>query len=123
MQNEYIEQWQSLGKETFGAIKELESIGTRALEQLAAQNLALVNVYVETGVRNMGLVNETRGYKELVAAQMELASTLTSKVVENGHKSADILNDLRNELTTWYEGKVSAASKAALKKAPVKKAA
>lgn len=123
MQGEYIEHWQAFGKDAFESVKELETIGAKTFERLTAQNLELVNAYVEAGVKQMSLLTETRDYKDLVSNQVELTSHLTAKVVDNAKRTADILNDLRAELTGWYETKLNNAAKAVVKKTPAKKAA
>ncbi len=122
MQNEYIDQWQSLGKDAFESVRELERIGSRTMERLTAQNLELINAWFETGVKQASLLNGSRDYKDVVSNQMELASGLGTQVVENARKTADIVNEMRNDLTQWYETKLNRAAEVA-KKVPVQQAA
>lgn len=122
-QNDYLEQWQTFGKDAYESVKELEAIATKVADQIAAQQIELVSTYVETGVAQFAMLGEPRGYKDLVTTQMELASGLQQKFVANARKTAELMNDLRNELTAWYETKLNNAAKAAVKKAPIKKAA
>ena len=120
---QYIEQWQSFGKDAYESVKELEAIAAKVADQITAQQIELVNTYVETGVAQFAMLGEPRGYKDILTTQMELASGLQQKFAANARKTAELMNDLRNELTAWYETKLNNAAKAAVKKAPVKKAA
>ncbi len=126
MQTEYIEKWQNMGKDTYDAIKELEILSMKTAEQITSQNMELMNAYVEAGVKQMSLLQETRNYQDLMSNQVALASEVTSKMVANARKTADILADARTEFTSWMETKLDqAVPKAATpaKKAPARKAA
>ncbi|MGQ0657348.1 MAG: phasin family protein [Chromatiales bacterium] len=109
MQTTLFEQWESIGKTAYQAAKELETIGTRVFEKLAQEQVQVLNTYVDTGMKQFSLVSQNKDYKDLWAAQARLVSECNEKLMSSAKKAADILNDARGDLTSWFERGVSSA--------------
>jgi phasin family protein len=123
MQPEIVNQWQNYSRDAYEAARELQALSSKAFEQLAAQQIALVKTYVDTGVKQIGLLSEKKDLKDLFTAQSELASAQATQIVESVRKTTDILNEVRNEFSAWFEGRFNDATKAMVKATAVKKAA
>jgi len=110
MENTFsFEQIESLSKAAYDSAKELEAIGTRMVEKLAEQQFQAVNAALQTGARQIGLVSETRDYKDLVAAQVKLVSEYNEGFIDSARKTTAILSDARNALAGWMEKGVTTA--------------
>ncbi|MGE0387376.1 MAG: phasin family protein [Gammaproteobacteria bacterium] len=123
MQTEIFSKWQSYGKDALTAMTELQAIGTKAFEQLAAHQIDFVNTCVDAGVKQMGLLSEPKSLKDIIATQTEFASENTQRMVSGMRKTNDILNGVRAELTGWCETKFNDAAKSIVKETSTKKAA
>jgi len=99
-------------KSSYEAIKELYTINTNLVEQLAEQQLALVTLGVEYGTRQMKLAGEAKGYKEIISGQTEITTDISGKVQGIARNTMDILNESKNELGTWVEKGMKEVAKA-----------
>lgn len=123
MQTKYIDTLQYFGKDAMQAAKELETINTNAFKKFVEQQFASFNVYADAGVRQMKLMSEAKAYPDLVAGHVQIVSETVDKVLDNARKSVDIVNDVREEYSTWFENKAKTAESRLNPKTPVKKAA
>jgi len=78
--------------ETMTAVNEIASKGIERmttlselnlsfLERMAARQMDALNLCIDHGVRVMKLVNESKGYNEIVKGQVEAAKDLSERVV------------------------------------------
>jgi hypothetical protein len=122
---EYIEQWTSLNNAAIASLKELGEINSKAIEKFTEQQLGIMGTFFDLGVKQVNLLNETKGYKEMLSGQAKLVAEYNDKVLETIRKSTGIVAESKDELTAWVEkgveSTISPIKKAAA--APLKKAA
>ena len=103
MPNEFAKQWTDFGASAFESLKALNEINTKTTEKLAAQQLQFANSSVESGIKQVTLFAETKGYKDLFSGQAGLASEYNQMVVDSMRETADALNESKSELSAWFE--------------------
>jgi hypothetical protein len=106
MSPEIFEQWSKLARTGLEAIKEVGELNARLFERAAQQQLELVQVSIDAGVKGVQLASESRSYKEYVSGQAALASEYGERVLKAVRKSNETAAELRDEYGTWIEGKV-----------------
>ena len=109
MSAEIFEQWSKATRTGLDAIKELGELNTRLFERATAQQLELTQASIDAGVKGAQLASESRNYKEFVAGQAALASEYGERVLKTVRKGNEVAAELRDEYTTWFEGKVREA--------------
>lgn len=125
MQNEIFEKVTEMGKSSYNAMQELASINSKVLKELTELQMGLATFSFESGVELTKTLTGTTNYKDAISAEADFASEYGSKVMEFSRKTAEVLTDSRDEVTSWVEktvDEVSSEITPAVKKA-VKKAA
>ncbi len=108
--------------QAFEAVKEMAAINTRAADKLMQQQLELMGFAISGGVKQLELLRDTKGYKEYVAAQADIAQEGAEKVITAAREALDVLTDARDELKGVVEKGVDAI-RAEAKPAQAKKVA
>ncbi len=104
-----FDQWENVGRSTLQATKELEGIGTRVFERLAQEQAQFLSSCVDAGVKQFSLVSQTKDYRDLWTEQAKVASEYNDRLMSSAKNTADILNDARGELASWFERGLSSA--------------
>ncbi|CAN5648471.1 MAG: phasin family protein [Gammaproteobacteria bacterium] len=119
MQFEIMEPWAQFGTTCYASLKELGEISTKTFEKLGEQQLGLVNAYVDTGIKHVTLLTESKGYTDLVARQTKLMTEYNENMLDAVRKTTDIMTDSKDEMAAWFEQTQENGNGTA----PVKKAA
>ncbi len=117
MQNDLMQEWNKLGKTTSDSLKELGNINAKLIERLTEQQLALMNASVEGSAKQATLVTEAKAVQDVLSGQADLSADYSKQVLAIARKTADILNQSREEITAWVEKGVETATREATKKA------
>lgn len=122
MQNEMIEKMTEMGKSSYNAMQELAAINTKAFKELSELQMGLATYSMESGVELTKTLSTTTNYKDAVSAEVDFANEYSSKVMEFGSKTAEILTDSRDEVVSWFEKAVEDATAEVTPAAAPKKA-
>lgn len=117
MQFEIMEPWAQFGSMSYASLKELGEINTKTFEKMGEQQLGWVNACVDTGIKQVTLLTESKGYKDLLAGQTKLMTEYNEKMLDAARKSTEIMTDSKDEMAAWFEKTLENGT------APVKKAA
>lgn len=121
MQNEIFEQFVSAGKASYENLQQLGAINTKALQKLTELQFSLATMGIESGVEQAKLLSSTSSYKDLISAESELANQYSSKMMDLGKQTADVLNESGEEFFALLEKSAESFvenAKQAPKKAP-----
>lgn len=92
---EMIELMNKMTQDAYENSRRLAEINQSALEKLMAQQVALMDAWVETGVKNLELVGKAKGYQDVLAGQAELAREYGQKLMAGGKSCAEVLTEAR----------------------------
>ncbi|MFQ5756003.1 MAG: phasin family protein [Acidiferrobacterales bacterium] len=92
------------------AAKSVGEINKRAVDRIVQQQLALMGQALESGVRQLNLLQESNGYQQYFAGQAELAKEATGKVLATTRETLGALAAARDELNTLVEQGVKDAT-------------
>ncbi len=126
MENAIFENINKVGKSSYETVKGLYDINTNIVEQLIEQQFALFSLGNEYTARQLKLASETKGYKEVINGQTEIAADISSKVQGIARNTIDILSESKDDVNAWFEKGVEEAEKGikeVAKTAPFTKAA
>ncbi|MGH8580464.1 MAG: phasin family protein [Gammaproteobacteria bacterium] len=103
MQTDFVKQWTDIGNKAMISIKEFGDINAKATQKLAQQQLDFIDCCLEAGVKQISLVTDSKGYKELFSGQASLASEYNEALMDTLRKSTETLTETKDELSAWFE--------------------
>ena len=103
MQNQIFEKMTEASKASYTALQELGEINAKAVKELAELQMGLATYSIESCVELTKTLSATTNYKDAISTEAEYASEYGNKVMEFGRKTADILNESRDEVVGWFE--------------------
>jgi phasin family protein len=103
MQPEYLSEWTRFTNSALKLAKELGEINTKAIKKLSEQQFDLISRCLDTAVKQLNLLNEVKGYKELLTAQTKLATEYNEKVLDTVRKTTQIFSEAKDEMAAWID--------------------
>lgn len=103
MQTDFVKQWTDIGNNAMISIKEFGDINAKATQKLTHQQLDFIDCFLEAGVKQLSLVTDSKGYKELFSGQASLASEYNEALMDAMRKTTETLTETKDELTAWFE--------------------
>jgi phasin family protein len=103
MQNEIFEKMTEMSKSSYSAMQELAAINSKALKELSELQIGLATYSIESGVELTKTLSGTTNYKDAMTAEADFANEYSSKMMEFGRKTADVITDSRDEVVSWIE--------------------
>ena len=123
MQKEFVASVEKMNKATVEAVKRLGEIQLRSIERLTEQQIEATSQYLNGSVKQLQALAASKDLQGAVDSQAKYVADLNETVVDNAKKTAEILTELKSDLTEWVEEGVKAASDNPFAKAVGKKAA
>ena len=100
---ENFELFTEMSGQGYAAARQLGELNLRTFEQFAGRQLDAVALFVESGLQQVKMVSEAKGYSELVAGQIQLSKTIGARVMEESRTNMKLANDTRDEYRVWFE--------------------
>ncbi len=113
MQNDILKNIETLNKAAVESAKRLGDINMRTMEKLAQRQIAVTADYLEGSVQQLKLMAETKDIQAAVKEQARLSTELNEKFVAHAKKTAEVLNEVKGELTDWAQDGIKAVGKKA----------
>lgn len=120
MQNEIFEKITEMSKSSYNAMQELTAINSKAFKELSELQLGLATYSMESGVELTKTLSATTNYKDAISAEADFANEYSSKVIDFGNKTAEIITDSRDEVVSWFEKTIEEATAEVTPAAPKK---
>ncbi len=92
-----------MGQSAYNAAKALYTMNTNTVEQLFDQQIAMATLGMETIASQIELMNSAKGYQAIIDGQAEITSDVSSKSQGIARNTLDILNETKEDVTTWVE--------------------
>ncbi len=109
MQNDFVKSIETFNKAAIESAKRLGDINMRTLEKLARCQMEATSDYLETGVKQMKLMGESKDIQAAVKGQAQLTNEMNEKFVEHAKKAAEVFGEIKTELTDWAQDGMKAA--------------
>lgn len=122
MQSEYLIEWTRFTNSALNSAKELGEINTKAIKKLSEQQFDLISRCLDIGVKQLNLLSEAKGYKELLAGQTKLATEYNEKVLDTVRKTTRIFSEAKDEMAAWIDKNIEGTVTSIRKFSPPKKA-
>jgi phasin family protein len=96
---EMIEMMSKMSQNAYETSRRLAEINQSAMEKLMAQQMELVDAWMDSGVKNLELMSKAKGYQDVVAGQTELAREYGQKVMAGCKNGAEVMTEVRDATT------------------------
>ena len=106
-----IDKLNQMGQVSYEATKELAEINTKTIEEICEQQMALANLMIENVTTQMKLLGKAKDIKEILSSQPEISADMSGKVMGIARNTTDIMNEYKEQCSSWYEKGVKAGSK------------
>ncbi len=103
MQNDILKNVETLNKAAIESVKRLGDINMRTFEKLAQRNIEAAADYLDGSVQQLKLMGESKDIQAAVTEQARLSTELNEKFVEHAKKAAEVLSEVKDELTDWAQ--------------------
>lgn len=110
MSKEMIEKLNEMGQVSYESSKELAEISTKTMEEICEQQMALANLMIENITTQMKLIGNAKDVKEVLSSQTEINADISGKVMGIARNTTDIMNEYKEQCSSWYEKGVKASS-------------
>jgi len=116
---EMNENMNKMGQSAYSAAKSFYAMNTNTCEQLFDQQIAMATLGMDAITSQMELMSSAKGYQAIIDGQADIASDVSSKSQGIARNTLDILNETKEDITTWVED----VAKEAADNSPMVKAA
>lgn len=93
---EMFELMNRMSQSAYDTSRRLAEINQAALEKLMAQQMELVDAWMEAGTRNLELMSKAKGYQEVVSGQADLAREYGQKVLAGCKSGSEVVTEARD---------------------------
>jgi len=100
---EMNENMNKMGQSAYSAAKALYAMNTNTVEQLFDQQIAMATLGMDAITSQLELMSTAKGYQAIVDGQAEIASDVSSKSQGIARNTLDILNETKEDVTSWVE--------------------
>jgi len=107
---ENLETINELSGQGYEAVRQLGELNLRTMDKLVGRQMDVLNLFMESGLRQVTMAAESKGYNELFKGQVELAKELTERVMNESRENVKLAGDTRDEYRAWYEQGVERVS-------------
>ncbi len=108
--NETVELMSKASRDGYANLNKLAELNMNAWQQLAAGEMAAMNIFFETAGKQADLLKDVKRVDELVGKQAELARNLGEQLLESNKKVVEILSNTREEYQDIAEASAEQAS-------------
>lgn len=109
MQSKTFEQFNVLGENALETARQVGAINLRTADQLTRTQLDVFELCLEGGSKQLKLLQESKGYSDLLGAQAKLAEEYSRKFMDAAQQSMNVLTGARDELYTVFESRFEKA--------------
>jgi len=97
--NEMIEMMNKMSQNAYETSRRLVEINQSAMEKLMAQQMELMDAWMDSGVKNLELMSTAKGYQDVASGQAELAREYGQKVMAGYKSGAEVMTEVRDATT------------------------
>jgi phasin family protein len=109
MQTE-MKQWSDLSKNALESAQKFVSLNKDLLMGLAKQQMDMINLCMESGVKQMQTVSSLRSMQDVVCAGNSLVEDFNKKLMDNARVTSEILTDTKDQLACLLENGLKTAT-------------
>ncbi len=113
MQQDFVNTFNSFGKNAVEAAKTLGEINSKLADQVIERQLAAVNLAVEGSVSQVKLAQETKDVKDFWTKQSALTDEYAGKAMDLAKKNVELAQEAGEQYKTWLEKGFAQANEAA----------
>ena len=108
MHTDILKNIETLNKATIESAKRLGDINMRTFEKLTQRNIEVTADYLDGSMQQLKLMGESKDIQATAKEQARLGTELNEKFAAHAKKTAEVLNEVKGELTDWAQDGMTA---------------
>ena len=108
MQNDILKNIETLNKATIEAAKRLGDINMRTFEKLTQRNIEAAADCLDGSMQQLKVMAESKDMQAAAKEQARLGTELNEKFVAHAKNTAEVLNEVKGELSDWAKDGMNA---------------
>lgn len=92
-----------MGNRSYESLRELGELNLRTWEKLLGRQMDALSFVMESGVQQIKLASEVKGYNDLVKGQVEFAKNISERALRESKANLEMANATRDEYRSWFE--------------------
>jgi phasin family protein len=92
-----------MGNRGYDSLRELGEINLRNWEKLLGRQMDALSFAMESGVQQMKVASEAKGYNDLVKGQVEFVKSIGERALRESKANLELANATREEYRAWFE--------------------
>jgi phasin family protein len=108
MHTDILKNIETLNKATIESAKRLGDINMRTFEKLTQRNIEATADYLDGSMQQLKLMGESKDIQAAAKEQARLGTELNEKFVAHAKKTAEVLTEVKGELTDWAQDGMNA---------------
>ena len=103
---ENFDMLKEMANEGYEATRELADINLRTWNTMLDKQLDMLNVWLDTGIKQIELGAEAKDYKDYLANQTTLTKEFGDRLMAGGRDAISAGSEVQNAYRAWYEKSV-----------------
>jgi hypothetical protein len=110
MQNQFMEQFNTLGQQTLENGKKFADISNAMFKTLVQQQLDVMTSYAETANQHGSKLSEVKKAQDFWAVQAQFLQEANKIAMGNARSNLDTMLEAKNQFANWYEDSLKVAT-------------
>ena len=100
---EIINTYTDLTNKSVERINALGELNLKLAETVTTRQMDVINLFMEQGVRMMGLASDAKGYGDLYKGQVEMAKQISERMMEESKANMKLVSEIRDDYRGWFD--------------------
>lgn len=96
-------QWADMNKTMANSMMKFAEINTNLATSLLRQQVEVVGICAETGIKHMQAMGEAKRLQDMFVAQSENLQEFNRKMAGNFRETFEMMLNTKTDFTAWYE--------------------
>jgi phasin family protein len=84
-------------------INSLGELNLKLAETVTTRQMDVMNLFMEQGLRMMSLATEAKGYSDLYKGQVEMAKTISERMMDESKANMKLAGEIRDDYRGWFD--------------------
>jgi hypothetical protein len=88
------------------SVERMNSLGElnlKVVETVTTRQMDVMNLFMEQSLRMMSLASEAKGYSDLYKGQVEMAKTVSERMMEESKAGMKLASEIRDDYRGWFD--------------------
>ncbi|MGB5736784.1 MAG: phasin family protein [Thiohalocapsa sp.] len=100
---EALNTYTELSNKSVERMNSLGELNLKVVETVTTRQMDVMNLFMEQSLRMMSLASEAKGYSDLYKGQVEMAKTVSERMMEESKAGMKLASEIRDDYRGWFD--------------------